>query len=373
MSSDEDFSVVDPEPSENTLEGVRDLISNYKKKYDDILEEQKDLNRCKDEAQDLTRQFKERTEKLKREMEKDEHSYRVQMKNEEAKLDSLKQEEGDLKEQLQRIQAEISEEQSRNASLKERADVFCAMPDKKFVFKGRTGDADDWEKFDMKSQIIYPMEEGTALITFEEDEVARSILDRKRHKVDLGGECRIIVEARPVHLMLPDLVEIGSEVCSRRILISNLPRMDTEKLLNKLEIHFSKSKHGGGEVDSCDFLPDSGTVVIAFMEEHVAKRLTENEFHEVKLNQTKHKVRVTPFLNGNITNFKTRVSTCPRTVLLTGIPDVMERETLQDLLEIHFQKNGNGGGEIEAFLYNPVDQNASAVFGSGASPDGDDQ
>lgn len=38
--------------------------------------------------------------------------------------------------------------------------------------------------------------------------VARNVLDRKRHKVDLGGECRITVEARPVHLMLPGLVEV---------------------------------------------------------------------------------------------------------------------------------------------------------------------
>lgn len=66
------------------------------------------------------------------------------------------------------------------------------------------------------------------------------------------------------------------------------------------------------------------------------------------------------------------MSTCPRTVLLTGIPDVMEQETLQDLLEIHFQKNGNGGGEIEAFLYNPTGQSASALFGD-ASEDADDQ
>lgn len=69
---------------------------------------------------------------------------------------------------------------------------------------------------------------------------------------------------------------------------------------------------------------------------------------------------------------QTRVSTCPQTVLLTGIPDVMEWETLQDLLEIHFQKNGNGGGEIEAFLYNPVGQKASALFGD-ASGDGGHQ
>lgn len=38
--------------------------------------------------------------------------------------------------------------------------------------------------------------------------VARKILELKKHQVDLGGECSITVEARPVHLMLPKLVEV---------------------------------------------------------------------------------------------------------------------------------------------------------------------
>lgn len=60
--------------------------------------------------------------------------------------------------------------------------------------------------------------------------------------------------------------------------------------------------------------------------------------------------------------FQTKMSVCHRTVLLTGIPDVMERDILQDLLEIYFQKNSNGGGEIEAFLYNPLGEHISALF-----------
>lgn len=48
----------------------------------------------------------------------------------------------------------------------------------------------------------------------------------------------------------------------------------------------------------------------------------------------------------------------------------MDRETMQDLLEIYFQKSTNGGGEIEAFLYNPLGQHASAIFET-ASQNGD--
>lgn len=63
--------------------------------------------------------------------------------------------------------------------------------------------------------------------------------------------------------------------------------------------------------------------------------------------------------------FQTEMVVCPRTVLLTGIPDVMAQETLQDLLEIHFQKSTNGGGEIDECLYNPVGHQTSAVFEGG--------
>ncbi|KAF7227526.1 transcript variant X3 [Nothobranchius furzeri] len=364
-NSCQEFSLVtDPDPSEKTLEGVKALISKHKKQYEALLEDQKDLTSSRDERRDLTTQFKERTKKLTVDLEKDESFYKDEIENQKATLDSLKEEENNLMEEIKKIQAEIKEEDDQNVELKEQADVFCSMPEKKFVFKGLTKNAEDRQEFDMKSHITYPMDGGTALITFEEEDVASSIMMMKRHKVELGVECRIIVQAHPVHLMLPSLVEIDSEVCPRRILLSNLPKMNTEILLNKLEIHFSKTKNGGGEVDVCDYLPDSGTVVIVFIKENVAKHLVETEFHEVKLNQTKHKVRVTPFLNGKITNLQTKMSMCPRTVLLTGIPDIMEQETLQDLLEIHFQKNSNGGGEIEAILYNPLGQNLLALFGN---------
>lgn len=36
------------------------------------------------------------------------------------------------------------------------------------VFKGKMIKATNMQTFDMKSRIVYPMEEGTALITFED-------------------------------------------------------------------------------------------------------------------------------------------------------------------------------------------------------------
>ncbi|TKS91424.1 Interferon-induced 35 kDa protein [Collichthys lucidus] len=362
MSSEEDFSLV-TEPSMQSLERVKASITNYKKRHEQLLQEQKELATCRDETRELAREFRLRTEKLSQALQKDELSHKDAIGQEKAKLNLLMEEELDLLREIEKVEKALKEEDAHNSCLKEQTDVFTAVPERKFFFKGATEKAVKAETFEMEPRVEYPMEGGTALVTFEEEVVAKKILEMKSHQVNLGeSECSITVEARPVQLMVPRLVEIDTEVCPRRILISDLPRMDTENLLNKLEIHFSKRKHGGGEVDECEMMPDSWTVVLTFVDNDIAKRLTDIEYHDVKLQNKKQRVRVTPFLNGNITNLQTKMSVCPRTVLLTRIPVVTDRDTLQDLLEIHFQQTKNGGGEIEAFLYNPLDEQTTALF-----------
>nr|XP_019949992.1 PREDICTED: interferon-induced 35 kDa protein [Paralichthys olivaceus] len=365
MSSDEDFSLImeSQQPSEETLDGIQALASNYKIKCNQLVQQQNDLAILIRDNQEMTQKFRKRSIKLAKSLQEDQKSYQEQMASEMTRQSLLSQEELKLMKDIQDVEAALKEEEVYNEHLRKQTDVFTAVPEKKVVFMGKTEDACDMQTFEMTSRIVYPMKEGTALITFEEEEVAKRILSMKKHQVKLDDECRINVKAQPVQLMLPSLVEINSEVCPRRILISNLPKMDTENLVNKLEIHFHRSKHGGGEVENCEFLPDSGTVVLTFVEENIAKGLTEREFHEVELQQKKHTVRVTPFLNGKITNLQTKMLACPRTVLLTGIPQV-EHENLEDQVEIHFQRSSNGGGEVEAFLYNPLGQHTTALFES---------
>lgn len=81
------------------------------------------------------------------------------------------------------------------------------------------------------------------------------------------------------------LPQMDTEVCSRRILVSNLPKKVREDLLlDKLEIHFAKSKNGGGEVEDSDMLHDSGNVVITFTENNSTqvKFLSENVVFFIK-------------------------------------------------------------------------------------------
>lgn len=56
-------------------------------------------------------------------------------------------------------------------------------------------------------------------------------------------------------------------ICSRRILVCDLPQMAAESLEDKLGYHFSRRANGGGEVDNCWLDPDTGTAVVLFSEE----------------------------------------------------------------------------------------------------------
>lgn len=364
MSSEEDFSVVMEPPSQSTEE-TRKAIHRFEAQYQLLLQQQGELSKARDSQKGLAEEFQHRSDKLKKSMEEEKISDAMKIEKERKKLTILHEEKERLKKEILEAQKELVQTQKNNDHLKQQTDVSAAVPEKKVVFIGLTEGGPNTENFDVKPHIVYPMEGGTALITFEEEIVAKKILSVQEHKVDLGAECTITLEAKPVQLLVPSHIEMETQICPQRILVSNLPKKENkEKLLDKLEIHFSKSKNGGGEVEEADMLNDSGNVVITFVENNLAKGLTDKQYHEVELDRgKKHKVKVTPFLNGEITDFQTKLSFCSRTVLLASIPNIMAHENLQDLLEIHFQKTSNGGGEVDAFLYNPLGQKTVALFG----------
>ncbi|NXP56015.1 IN35 protein, partial [Heliornis fulica] len=246
-----------------------------------------------------------------------------------------------------------------------------ALPEKKMVFKGLVTNKEDTNKLILTPLIHYPLLGGSALITFEKAEVAQRIIEMKEHTVELSygemdevDQCRMRVQALPVDILLPSALEIGLMQSSRSILLSDLPNLGIlqETLLDKLELFFSKTKNGGGEVEHREFLDDSGQVLLTFAKDGVAKLLIEKGHIEVSIGKGKYKLKISPYITGDITNMQLQPSRCPRTVLLSGIPNVLGEEPMRDTLEIHFQKASRGGGEVEAIAYVPVGQQGLAVF-----------
>ncbi|XP_051745699.1 interferon-induced protein 35 [Ctenopharyngodon idella] len=357
--STEDFSlVVDGE----SLDSKQKEIQNCKKKYDALLAEQKLLREGIDMNKNFAKEFKQRAEKRKVSVEEENKKYTTAIQKEKERCRNKLEEQNKLEKEIMKIREELQSLDYKNSSLKKQTEISTAVPERRVVFRGKTKEGAHAVSFDVKSRIVYPMEGGTALITFEEEDVAQKILSQKEHKVELG-ECTITVQAKPIQFLVPEYVEMETQVCPRRILVSNLPKEEPEdRVLDKLDIHFSRTRNGGGEVEETDMLHDSGTVVITFVDDNIAKRLSDKQDHEVDFGKKKYKVKVTPFLNGEISQMMICNSECMHTVLLTGIPDIMDKDNLQDNLEIHFQKTTNGGGEVESIIYNPLDHTTLALF-----------
>ncbi|NWV06284.1 IN35 protein, partial [Ptilonorhynchus violaceus] len=244
------------------------------------------------------------------------------------------------------------------------------LPEKKMMFKGLMVNKEDMNKLMLTPLIRYPLPGGSALVTFEEAEVAQRIIDLREHVVELScgeelDQCRVRVQAAPVEILLPSALEICLTQRSRSILLSDLPslaRLDEETLLDKLELFFSKAKNGGSEVESKKLLDNSAHAVLTFTQDGVAEALIEKGHIEVPIRKEKCNIKISPYMSGDITNLQLQPSRCLRTVLLSGIPDVLSEESMRDALEIHFQKASRGGGEVDALAYVPAGRTGVAVF-----------
>ncbi|XP_040548342.1 interferon-induced 35 kDa protein [Gallus gallus] len=250
--------------------------------------------------------------------------------------------------------------------------MLHTLPERKVVFKGLTTDKENMDKLVLTPLVRYPLSGGSALITFEKAEVAQRVIERKEHVVELShGEdpedldrCQVRVQAGPVDILLPSALEIGLTRGSRSILVSGLPSLGIPEdiLLDKLELFFSKTKNGGSEVESREFLDDCGQVVLTFTQDGVAEQLITRGQVQVPIGKTKYKLKISPYMSGDVTNLQLQPSHCTRTVLLSGIPDVLAEEPMRDALEIHFQKDSRGGGEVDVLGYVPAGRWAVAVF-----------
>uniref|UniRef100_A0A8C8RBJ3 Interferon induced protein 35 n=1 Tax=Pelusios castaneus TaxID=367368 RepID=A0A8C8RBJ3_9SAUR len=348
-------------------ERFRQEIEKYKECCSTLEQDWLQLGMAKEAAEQQTRGFQREAEVLREKLGK-EKSLSKELEPFHQELCLAKEERDKLLQQKQELEKQLKELEERRVSWEEQAKVQSSMPDRKMVFKGHVMEAEDMNTLVITHQIRRALPGGSALITFEEPEVAQRILEMKEHEVKLdesaGCEGRVRLQARPLELLQPSAVEIEMKVCDRCILLSSLPHLDLseEQLLDKLELFFSKKKNGGGEVEQREFLSDSGHVVLSFLHDGVAEQLMKKGRIQVPIGKETYELKVTPYMSGEITDLQVRPSVCAKTVLLSGIPDILDEESMRDALEIHFQKPSRGGGEVDALGYVPVGKRGLAVF-----------
>ncbi|XP_072417649.1 interferon-induced 35 kDa protein isoform X1 [Chiloscyllium punctatum] len=347
------------------LEIIQQEIENCKAFHNALQNDIAQLKKAKHESELIAQEFNARIEKLQQSMEDDQleqHkrdlNFQKQLKDAEIVNDNLREDERNMKDELMRLEEERSE-------LEKQLKVSFSMPEKQWCFNGKIEkDGNPAVEFDLKPCIHYPIKGGSAVITFEDETVTNNILEMEEHVIELG-DCQFKIKAQPLKLPMLKEIEIQTQVCKRRILVSDIPKFPShDQLLDKLELYFSKQRNGGGEVENTVLLEDSGNVIVTFVAEGIAENLTKKEFHQVDLRGIGKipPLRISPFINGEIVNITVQEVISKRSALLTGIEDLMDEEILQDILEIHFQKPSNGGGEVDAFRYVPKGKSAIACF-----------
>ncbi|CAN8202100.1 unnamed protein product [Coccothraustes coccothraustes] len=369
MDSEEESFVRLQDHSLQSPEQLRQEIERCKELYSALEKENAKLQTAKEAAEQRAQELKKEGE-LHEILEQQLPLNGDEERARQVSIFAIKEENNRLRQEKQVLKNKLEELKKREL-WNDPVMILSALPEKKMIFKGLTANKEDMNKLILTPLIHSPLPGGSALITFEEAEVAQRITEMKEHTVELScgqleelDQCRVRVQAVPMDMLVPSALEIRLTQSSRSILVSDLPSLDISKeaLLDKLELFFSKTKNGGSEVESREFLEDSDQVVLTFTQDGVAEALIERGHTQVPIGKGKYKIKISPCMRGDISNLQLQPSRCPRTVLLLGIPDVLSVESMRDALEIHFQKASRGGGEVDALAYVPAGRTGVAVF-----------
>ncbi|XP_027968852.1 N-myc-interactor [Eumetopias jubatus] len=263
-------------------------------------------------------------------------------------IDEIAKENIQLKEEIQRLETEL-QEATINSQIKED------IPETKVKFTSLENPENDSQflniscSFQVSSQVPYELQKGQALITFEKEEVAQNIIRMGTHYVKIK-DVDVEVLAKPVPLNSGVRFQVHEEYSTVKINVTDIPDgLPEDQMRDKLELSFSKSINGGGEVQCVQYDKQSRSAMITFVETGVADKILKKKDYPLYINQNCYRVTVSPYTETHLKNFQVFSGISERTVLLTGMEDLqmMDEELLQDLVNIHFQRKTNGGGEVE--------------------------
>ncbi|XP_006974343.1 N-myc-interactor [Peromyscus maniculatus bairdii] len=216
--------------------------------------------------------------------------------------------------------------------------------------------------FQVSSHILYELQKGQALITFEKEEVAQNVISMGKHVVQME-KTSVEVTAHPVPLHIGVRFLVHVDVSKMKINVTGIPdELPEDQTRDKLELSFCKSRNGGGEVESVDYDRKSGSAVVTFVEAGVADKILKKRDYPLYMNSKCYRVTVSPFIERRLEKYQVFSAVSKKTVLLTGLEVVwMDEEIVEDLISIHFQRKNNGGGEVDAVKCS-LDQSYTAYF-----------
>ncbi|NWQ96354.1 NMI protein, partial [Burhinus bistriatus] len=204
------------------------------------------------------------------------------------------------------------------------------------------------------TKIPFRLNQNQALLTFEDEEVAQRLIKMGKHTVNLDNKIAH-VSVKPFTLEMGIKFELHVTISGKKINVSEVPELPIpeEWMRDKLELNFYKSDQGGGgEVENVNYDKQSRTAVITFLRPGATNSFVRCAKYPFFVNGRCYRLSVSPDTNIHLEKFQLYCGISKKTILLKGIQDMEDdEESVQDMIEIHFQKPSNSGGEIETIKY----------------------
>ncbi|XP_060632596.2 N-myc-interactor [Anolis sagrei] len=303
---------------------------------------------------DKLRELRDRENKIALEIMKAQEEARVQLSEINEKNDQLKRD-------IQALKAEREAKMAKCEEFAQRFRVRKDIPEKKMkcthleTIKNKDDEMNNNISclFHISPKIPFRLSQQEAVITFEQESVAHGLITKHRHTVKLEND-EILLRAMPATLEKGLTFELHSKISLCTLKVSNIPDLDIPKewMKDKLELHFCKTKLGGG-VQKVMYNPQSRMAFVTFAQPLAANDIARcGQYIPFYTSQWTHPVMVSPIIQNHLEQFQIFSGSSSKTILLTGIKvEEEDEESVEDMIVIHFQKASNGGGEVENIKY----------------------
>nr|XP_032605398.2 N-myc-interactor [Taeniopygia guttata]XP_041573474.1 N-myc-interactor [Taeniopygia guttata] len=350
---DNGFSLVPPDPrtSEEEMEKLREELRMWKNRVKEAETVKVDLL-SKLSAADSA-------EKKLTELREQEKQRRDRIISWERELLLLRQENTELKKEIEKLKEDLEEHSSQDNPL----EIKKKVAEMKLKFTHLKEMKDDGAKMAMDTHCVFGaatkvpfrLNQNQALLTFEDEEVALRLTKRSKHCVNLDDRTANVT-VKPFEFDMGFQFELHVTVSGTKINVSDIPELPIPEdwMRDKLELCFYKTEQakGGREIENVTYNKDSGTAVITFLEPGASYSFVGCTEYPFCAEERWFILSVSPHFDFHLRRFQPHCRVSKKTILLKGISDVEEdEESVQDMIEIHFQKPSNGGGEIDEIKY----------------------
>ncbi|XP_015742923.1 N-myc-interactor [Python bivittatus] len=278
--------------------------------------------------------------------------------NQKKQLSLIYEQNKKLKMETQILKLNLETKKMKCGDLTQSFSLKKCLPEKKmkFVHLKDVEDEDEYMNmccdFHVATEIPIMVNQGEALIQFEEESVAQQLITKHSHIINLENK-KVVLEARPVALKRGTTFELHVKISQTKIYVSNIPNVNIhmEWMRDKLELLFCKAKLGG--IQNISYDPRFQMAIITFAQPIALNNIIRYGQCCIDIFGQIHLLTVSPVKNCNVEKVQMFSGTSKKTVLLTGINAEQKDENVEDVIEIHFQKPSNGGGEVEQVTYVP--------------------